>query len=205
MSNKIDNQNEKFSEKERMLLGEFYSPNDFQLQEERKQTQKLLKRFNRLIPAQSKRRHKLIKQLFMKTGVICSVYPPFYCDYGYNISVGEHFFANRNCLILDVVSVSIGNNVMLGPHVMILTATHPIDYEKRNKGFGLGKPVSIGDNVWIGAGAIINPGVHIGKNSIIGSGSVVTHDIPSDVIAAGNPCKVIRSSNTSELRRDMYR
>ena len=192
----IKNQNEKSSEKEHMLLGELFSPSDFQLQEERSHTQKLLKRFNRLIPTQSRQRQRLIRRLFMKTGMICSVYPPFYCDYGYNISVGEHFFANTNCFILDVTRVSIGNNVMLGPNVMILTATHPIDYKKRNKGLGLGKPVFIDDNVWIGAGAIINPGVHIGKNSIIGSGSVVTHDIPSNVIAAGNPCKVIKSSNT---------
>ena len=199
MSMIIEKRNENSTEKEHMLLGELYYPRNYQLQEERKHTQKLLKRFNRLIPAQSKRRKKIIKQLFKKTGLICSVYPPFYCDYGYNIIVGEHFFANRNCLILDVVSVSIGNNVMLGPNVMILTATHPIDYKTRNKGFGLGKSVSIEDNVWIGAGTIINPGVHIGKNSIIGSGSVVTHDVPSNVIAAGNPCKVIMSSNTSSI------
>lgn len=180
-------------EKERMLAGQLYLSSDTQLTRDRRRTQKILRRFNKLIPAQTAKREKIIRKLLRNVGIACSVYPPFYCDYGYNIEIGDYFFANRNCTILDVGTVAIGNHVMLGPGVMIVTAHHPIDPTLRNKGYGLGTEIRIDDNVWIGAHVIITPGVQIGCNTIIGAGSVVTHSIPSNVIAAGNPCKIIRS------------
>lgn len=181
------------TEKEKMLSGQLYLANDLQLRAERVHNQRLIRRYNKLLPHQSDTRYRQIKKIFSKVGSNCSVYPPFYCDYGYNIQVGDNFFANRNCTILDVAPIFIGNNVMLGPGVMIIAALHPVDCSLRNLGYGLGLPVTIGDNVWIGAGSIINPGVKIGDNTVIGSGSVVTHDISSNVLAAGNPCKAIRS------------
>ena len=181
------------TEKEKMLSGQLYLANDSQLKAERAHNQRRLRRYNRLLPCQSNTRYRQIKKVFSKVGPNCSVYPPFYCDYGYNIQVGDNFFANRNCTILDIAPVFIGNNVMLGPGVVILAASHPLDYSLRKIGYGLGFPVTIGDNVWIGAGSIINPGVQIGNNTVIGLGSIVTKDIPSNVIVAGNPCRVIRS------------
>lgn len=133
----------------------------------------------------------LVKELLGKSdnAFIC---PPFYCDYGYNIEVGKNFFANYNCTILDVAKVVIGDNCMLAPNVSIYTAGHPVDAELRATRLEFGIGITIGDNVWIGGNAVICPGVHIGDNVVIGAGSVVTKDIPSDVIAAGNPARVIR-------------
>ena len=119
--------------------------------------------------------------------------PPFHCDYGYNIHVGEKFYANFDCIILDVGEVRIGKNCLLAPRVCIFTVGHPIDPELRSTGVEAAKPVIIGDNVWIGGNTVINPGVTIGDNVVIGSGSVVTKDIPSNVVAVGNPCKPIKT------------
>lgn len=130
--------------------------------------------------------------------------PPFHCDYGKNIEVGENFFANYNCIILDVAKVTIGKNVMFAPNVSIYTAGHPIHPDSRNSGYEYGIPVTIGDNVWIGGSVVINPGVTIGNNVVIGSGSVVTKDIPDNVIAVGNPCRVIREI-TEEDRKYYYK
>lgn len=116
----------------------------------------------------------------------------FFCDYGYNIEIGKNFYANHNCIILDVNKVKIGNNVMFAPNVQVYTATHPIDAEERVSGVEMGYAIKIGDNVWIGGGAIICPGVKIGENTTIAAGSVVTKDIPANVLAAGNPCRIIR-------------
>ena len=136
-------------EKERMLAGQLYLSSDTQLTRDRRRTQKILRRFNKLIPSQTAKREKIIRKLLRNVGIACSVYPPFYCDYGYNIEIGDYFFANRNCTILDVGTVAIGNHVMLGPGVMIVTAHHPIDSTLRNKGYGLGTEIRIDDNVWI--------------------------------------------------------
>lgn len=117
---------------------------------------------------------------------------PFWCDYGYNIEIGENFYTNHNCLILDCVKVIFGDNVFIAPNCCFSTAGHPIDHEQRNLGLEFAKPIIVGDNVWFGAGVTVLPGVTIGNNCIIGAGSVVTKDIPSDVIAVGNPCRVMR-------------
>lgn len=176
---------------QRMVRGLLYQPSDPELKELRKQAQQKLQQFNRLPIFKSDARQSLIRTIFGATEDNCSVYPPFFCDYGINIFVGMHFFANIGCTVLDVAPVHIGDNVMLGPGVIITTASHPIDPTLRASGYGLGMPIFIGDNVWIGAGAILNPGITIGNNSVIGSGSVVTHDIPDNVVAAGNPCQVL--------------
>lgn len=119
--------------------------------------------------------------------------PPFFCDYGQNIRVGANVFFNFNCVVLDVAPVEIGDNVLFGPNVQIYTATHPIDAATRRSGLEFGKPIRIGSDVWVGGSAIFNPGVTVGSRTVIGAGSVVTRDLPDDVFAAGNPCRVIRS------------
>ncbi len=134
-----------------------------------------------------------MKSLFGALGEGTFLEPPFYCDYGSNISLGAGVFFNFNCVILDVCRVEIGDNVLFGPAVQIYTATHPIDWRERRTGLELGAPIRIGSDIWVGGGAIFNPGVSIGDGSVIGSGSVVTRDIPAGVFAAGNPCRVIRA------------
>ncbi|MHA7000073.1 sugar O-acetyltransferase [Aeromonas sp. R6-2] len=132
-------------------------------------------------------------------GQRCFITPPFFCDYGANISVGENFYANFGCTLLDVCEIRIGDNVLLAPNVQIYTAAHPVAVAPRIKGVEFGKPVSIGNNVWVGGAAVICPGVTIGENSVIGAGSVVTRDIPPNVVAAGNPCRVLRPLTAEEL------
>ncbi len=134
----------------------------------------------------------LVEELFGKVGEGTMVTPPFYCDVGTNIEVGRNFFANYNCTVLDVAKVTVGDNCMLAPNVSIFTAGHPVHPAVRNTGYEYGIAVTIGDNVWVGGNAVICPGVHIGNNVVIGAGSVVTRDIPDNVIAAGNPCRVLR-------------
>lgn len=134
---------------------------------------------------------KIVEKLLGK-GEGAFINPPFYCDYGFHIEVGKNFFANYNCTILDVAKVTIGDNCQLAPNVAIYTAGHPVHPETRNSGYEYGIPVTIGNNVWIGGNSVICPGVTIGDNVVIGAGSVVTKDIPANVIAAGNPCRVLR-------------
>jgi maltose O-acetyltransferase len=144
---------------------------------------------------------RIVKELFGKSeGAFLN--PPFYCDYGFNIEVGKNFFANYNCTILDVAKVVIGDNCQMAPNVAIYTAGHPVHPDTRNTAYEYGIGVTIGDNVWIGGNTVICPGVHIGSNTVIGAGSVVTKDIPDWVIAAGNPCRVIRS--ITEVDRKLY-
>ncbi len=179
------------SEKERMLAGEYYNAGDSVLVEEREKARELTYEFNHSRPSEIEKRKKILKQLIVSKGSFY-IEPPFNCDYGYNIEVGDNFYANFGCIILDVNKVQIGDNVLLAPNVQIYTATHPIEPEERITGKEFGQPIIIGNNVWIGGGTIICPGVRIGDNTTIGAGSVVTKDIPKNVIAAGNPCKVIR-------------
>ena len=134
----------------------------------------------------------MLKKLLGKTGTMYYLEPPFRCDYGYNIELGEHFYANFNLIILDCAKVSIGNNVFFGPNVALYTAGHPMHPDPRNEKTEWAKSIEIGDNVWLGGNVVVNPGVKIGSNTVIGSGSVVTRDIPDWVFAAGNPCRVIR-------------
>lgn len=180
------------TEKELMLTGEPFIPEDEELGRDFLRGRKITRIFNNTTEEQYEYRVQLIKELLKKTGEKVWIEPPFHCDYGCNISVGENFYANYDCLILDINEINIGNNVLLGPRVSMYATSHPIDAEVRNMKIECAKSINIGDNVWIGGSVVINPGVSIGKNSIIGSGSIVTKDIPENVIAAGNPCKVIR-------------
>lgn len=181
------------TEKEKMLCGELYDPLDKQLSDERMQARLLIKELNDTREEQVEERTEILKKLIPNAGVGLWLQPPFYCDYGSNMVVGEKVFFNFNCIVLDVAQVSIGSRTLFGPNVQIYTATHPTDYKVRASGVEFAKPIVIGEDVWIGGSAIICPGVTIGDRTIIGAGSVVTRDIPSDVFAAGNPCRVIRT------------
>ncbi|WP_279230101.1 sugar O-acetyltransferase [Clostridium sartagoforme] len=180
------------TEKEKMLSGNLYMANDKELKADAKKSRMLTRLFNNTTEEQKEYRAELLKELFKKTGDNIYIEPSFKCDYGCNISVGNNFYANFDCIILDVCNVDIGENVFFAPRVCIYTAGHPIDAEVRNTGLEFGKPVKIGNNVWVGGSTVINPGVIIGNNVVIGSGSVVTKDIPDNVIAVGNPCRVLR-------------
>lgn len=162
------------------------------LSEERLENKKKIYEFNRCEPEQMQRSQELLKQILGKTGENVWIEAPFHCDYGYNIEVGENFFANYNLVILDVGKVKIGKNAQFAPNVAIYTAGHPIHPDSRNSGYEYGIDVTIGDNVWLGGNTVVMPGVHIGNNVVIGGGSVVTKDIPDNVIAVGNPCRVLR-------------
>lgn len=183
------------TEKEKMLRGELYQAWDEELVQERLRARKFTREFNQSSEHDSDYRNRLIRELFGSSGEELGIEPPFYCDYGYNIHVGEGFFANFDCVFLDVCKITIGDRVLLGPKVQVYTATHPINAEDRKTGLEYGKQVNIGNDVWISGGAIINPGVSIGDNTVIGSGSVVTRDMPANVFAAGNPCRVVRQLN----------
>ena len=189
-------------QKERMLAGLPYKAWLDGLMEERLENQKRVYRFNLLPPDAFEEQDALIKEILGKTGERVHIMPPFHCDYGRNIEVGEDFFANYNLVILDVGKVKIGKNAQIAPNVAIYTAGHPIHPDSRNSGYEYGISVTIGDNVWLGGNVCIMPGVTIGDNAVIGAGSVVTKDIPSNVIAAGNPCRVIRP--ITEADRDYY-
>ena len=180
------------SEKEKMLSGRLYDPLDPILVSERQRARSLLALLNQTGEDELERRRELATALFgIPTDV--SIQPPFYCDYGTNISLGTGVFFNFNCVVLDVARVSIGDRTLFGPAVQIYAATHPMTAEERQLGLELGEPIAIGADVWVGGGAIICPGVSIGDGSVIGAGSVVTREIPPGVFAAGNPCRVVRS------------
>lgn len=181
------------TEKEKMLNGILYDGGDPELIEERAQARELVHEFNNALPGEREKRDQVIRKLFARTGRVFHIEPRFQCDYGSNIEVGENFYANFGCVILDVNKVTIGDNVLFGPNVQVYTAGHPVDPEERLTMLEYGKAIAIGDNVWIGGAAIICPGVTIGSNSTIGAGSVVTKNIPANVVAAGNPCRVIRA------------
>lgn len=180
------------NQKERMLAGLPYKAWLDGLSEERAENRQRIYDYNLLRPNEKEKMDELIKSILGNTGENVFIEQPFHCDYGKNIEVGNNFYANFNCIILDVGKVIIGENVMFAPNVSIYTAGHPIHPKSRNSGYEYGISVTIGDNVWVGGSVVINPGVKIGNNVVIGSGSVVTKDIPDNVIAVGNPCKVIR-------------
>ncbi len=180
------------TEKQRMLSGELYRADDQELAAERRQTRRILADYNRTSPDEAEKRLHLLRELLGAVGGKVEIEPPFYCDYGYNIFAGENLYMNFGCVVLDCAPVRIGSNVMFGPTVQIYTATHPVEPEIRRSGRELAYPITIGSDVWIGGGAIICPGVTIGDNTTIGAGSVVTRSIPAGVVAAGNPCRVIR-------------
>ena len=180
-------------EKDKMLNQEYYISWDKELTEERERAKDLLFDLNKLKPSMRHERNKIIHKLFHSVGENAWIESPFNCDYGYNITIGDNFYTNTNCTILDCAKVTIGNNVLIGPNVSLYTPNHAIDAGERKEGYEVSLPINIGDNVWIGGSVTIVPGVTIGDNTIIGAGSVVTKDIPSNVIAAGVPCRVIRS------------
>ena len=192
------------NQKERMLAGLPYKAWLDGLKEERMENKLKIHDYNLTRPDNKKKMKEMIKNILGKTGEEVFIEQPFRCDYGKNIEVGNNFFANYNCVILDVAKVTIGENVMFAPNVSIYTAGHPIHPESRNSGYEYGIPVTIGDNVWVGGNVIITPGVTIGNNVVIGAGSVVTKDIPDNVIAVGNPCRVIREI-TEEDRKYYYK
>jgi len=181
------------TEKEKMLAGDLYDALDKQLSDERLRTRLLIKRLNDTREDEVEERAVILKELIPHAGPGLWLQPPFYCDYGSNMRIGEKVFFNFNCVVLDVTYVTIGSRSLFGPNVQVYTATHPIDFKVRASGLEYAKPISIGDDVWVGGSAVICPGLVIGDRCVIGAGSVVTKDIPSDVFAAGNPCRVIRA------------
>jgi maltose O-acetyltransferase len=179
------------SEKAKMLAGELYDPMDSELIGGRESARDLCQALNATREAQVDERRRILRELFGAGGDTVWMQPPFYCDYGSNIELGERVFFNFNCIVLDVCPVRIGDFTLFGPAVQILTPLHPLNAELRRRE-EYGKPVEIGSDVWVGGGALIMPGVRIGSRAVIGAGSVVTRDIPDGVFAAGNPCRVIR-------------
>ena len=181
------------TEREKMAAGLLYHAGDRELKEARQRARRLTRLLNEdagvLPPAE---REALLRELLGSAGKSPFVEPNFRCDYGFNIFVGDNFYANFDCILLDICPITIGNNVLLGPRVGIFTASHPLDARVRASGLEYGQPVTIGDDVWLGGGVIVNPGVTIGSGTIVGSGSVVTHDLPGGVIAAGSPCRALR-------------
>ena len=175
-----------------MLAGELYDPLDARLSAERRRARLLCKALNDTRDDEQDERARLIKELIPSSGGGAWIEPPFYCDYGTNITLGEKVFFNFNCVVLDVCRVLIGSRVLFGPGVQVYAATHPLGASERATGLESGKAVEIGDDVWVGGGAVICPGVRVGARSVIGAGSVVTRDVPEGVLAAGNPCRVIR-------------
>ena len=180
------------TELEKMLAGELYFPSDKALTLMRKQCRQQLDNLNATCQTEHKKRTQLLKTLFGSTGKRLYIESSFKCDYGSNIHVGENFYANFNCVILDAAKVTIGDNCMIAPQVGIYTATHPINPEQRATGIEFAKPITLGNNCWIGGNAVINPGVTLGDNVVVASGAVVTKSFGDNVVIGGNPAKVIK-------------
>jgi maltose O-acetyltransferase len=174
-----------------MLAGELYRAADPELVADRARCERLQGEFNSQPEADA--RERVLRELLGGLGTSSYIRPPFFCDYGYNITLGDGVFLNFNCVVLDVVAVTIGDRAQIGSAVQILAADHPLDVETRASGLENGRPIAVEEDVWIGSGAILCPGVTIGRGSVIGAGSVVTRDIPPDAVAVGNPCRVLRS------------
>ncbi len=177
------------SEKEKMLAGELYDAGDPELRADQWAAQAWLVRYNASFGSSMSARHVLLREQLAAVGQGAVIQPPFHCDYGYNIHLGENVFLNFNCVILDVARVEIGVGTQIGPAVQIYTADHPRDPAERRTGLGFGRPVTVGRNVWVGGGSIILPGVTIGDDAVIGAGSVVTRNVPAGATALGNPAR----------------
>lgn len=180
------------SNRERMIAGALYNAGDPELVHMRRQTRRLTACYNATAAEDLSAREALLRNLFCAVGERVEIEPPFQCDYGWNIALGNDVYFNFSCIVLDCARVTIGNNVKLGPGVHLYTATHPTDPAMRRAALEYAAPIRIGDGVWVGGGALILPGVSIGENTTVGAGSVVTRDLPPNVIAAGNPCRVLR-------------
>ncbi len=178
---------------ERMVNGLIYDPGDQEIMAEQSTFQEGLREFNLMKPSESEKKQKYMKEVFAECGENCYIELPFHANWGgHHLHLGDYVYANFNLTLVDDGHIYVGNHVMFGPNVMITTANHPVDPKLRLRGLQYNKDVRIDDNAWIGAGVMILPGVHIGKNSVIGAGSVVTRDIPENVVAVGNPCRVMR-------------
>lgn len=194
------------TEKEKMQKQMIYNANyDKELLLERNKAKDLCWQYNQLLPSDEEGHQKILHKLIGKMGQNVCITPPFWCDYGYNIEVGENFYSNHNLVILDGGKVTFGDNVFVAPDCGFHTAGHPIDFERRNEGLEYAYPITVGNNVWIGAGVQVMPGVKIGDNVVIGGGSVVVKDIPSNSVAVGNPCKVIRTITEEDKKTDWNR
>lgn len=181
------------TEKQKMISGEYYLASDQELIQDREKARRLTREYNQTLETEIEERTDILKNLFGSIGTNTYVEPTFRCDYGYNIETGDNFYANFDCIMLDICPIRFGDNCLLAPGVHIYTAAHPLDPVERNSGIEFGKPVTIGNNVWIGGRAVINPGVTIGDNVVIGSGAIVTRDIPDNVVVGGNPAKILKS------------
>ena len=182
--------------KQRMLRGELYLANDPELTANRARAQRLLERFNRSSHEEQGLRRELLRDLLGDVGDGVFINPPYHCDYGTYITIGAGTFVNYGCVLLDVTAIAIGTACQLGPYVQLLTPTHPLEPDLRREGWEAAKPITIGDNVWLGGGVIVCPGVTIGADTVVGAGAVVTRDLAPGVLAVGNPARVVR-----ELRR----
>lgn len=189
---------------ERMGSGELYNAGDPELMTARDRAKRLTWRYNQMDPTDWAGRTALLKELLGRMGEECWIEPSFRCDYGKHIFIGDYFFANYDCIFLDVAPITIGSRVLFGPRVGLYTAGHPLDREIRDAGLEYGRPIVIGDSVWLGGDVTVLPGVTIGSGTVVAAGSVVTRDLPPDVVAAGNPCRVLRpitSADTARWRR----
>jgi maltose O-acetyltransferase len=191
------------TEKEKRDSGIMYGPDfETELQNEALKCKDMCLEYNMIPASHLAERDAMIRKIFGKTGKKLTVYAPLWCDYGYNVEVGENFFANHNTVILDVARVSFGDNVFVAPNCGFYAAGHPADYVARNKGLEYAWPITVGSNVWIGAGVHVMPGVTIGSNVVIGGGSVVVKDIPDNVVAAGNPCRPLHRITEKDIQKD---
>lgn len=191
------------TEKEKCQEGLLYDANyDKNLEMERSRCKDLCHTFNSILPSQQEKRREIMGTILGKTGAVFLIEQSFWCDYGYNIEIGERFYANHGCVILDAASVIFGDDVFVAPNCGFYTAGHPLSPDLRNRGLEYAKPITVGNNVWIGGNVTVMPGVTIGDNTIIGSGSVVTKDIPSGVIAVGNPCRILREITEEEIQKE---
>jgi maltose O-acetyltransferase len=181
------------TQRERMLAGDLYLADDPELAAESLRAMRLSAEFNASLAEATEERKRLLAELLGSIGEGTEIRPPFRCDYGYQTHIGARTFANFGLVALDVATITIGDDVQIGPNVQLLTPTHPVEAEPRRNKLEAALPITIGDNVWIGGGAIILPGVTIGENTVVGAGAVVTRDLPADVVAVGNPARVIRS------------
>ena len=190
------------TEREKMGQRMLYDANyDQELLAERARCKDLCFWYNQIKPSLAAEQENIIRQLFGKTGKQFCITAPFWCDYGCNIEIGENFYANHNCVILDGAKVIFGDNVFIAPNCIFSTAGHPLDADQRNQGLEYAYPITVGDNVWIGASVTVLPGVTIGSNTVIGAGSVVNRDIPGGVVAVGNPCRVLRKITEADKEK----
>ncbi len=181
------------SQRERMLAGDEYLASDPELQKENRRAIELCEQYNSTSVTERHERERILKKLLGSVGEGVEVRAPLHCDYGFQTHIGARSFANFNLVLLDVAKITIGEDVQIGPNVQLLTATHPLDAERRRAKFESAKPIVIGNNVWLGGGAIVCPGVTIGDNTVVGAGAVVVEDLPANVVAVGNPARVIRT------------